>query len=1300
MITINFSHSTSRMLLKSTLWSILFLSTLTLRSQNTNYGSNSGTGGSANTNFGSYTGTSNHGTSNTFLGAWSGRYSVGNYNFFGGSNAGLNSSDGDYNVFLGSNAGKNAEGSSNVFIGYASGFKNDGNSNLFAGMDAGYNGITGSNNVFLGFRSGFLTTGSNNIFIGHQAGYNETGSNKLYIDNTSTSSPLIWGDFSSNVLRFNGSVGIGGAPAFPFHVTQTNVDAWQGRFTNGPSNVYLAYHGGSGIHINTGVANNSSKYGLEIKNDDQVHFFVRGDGLVGIGNRDPEAALDVYRGTGTSGAIFRGTTRHSHFNYSTNEDTYIRGGLANSKVIINDGGGNVGVGTSQPAYHFHALGNDRARFEQTNGTLDLVAYGSGSQDYANTTGIFTPNKGLLLMSGLDNSGDIKFVTRNNGILSEKVRVANNGNVGIGLTSPSQKLDVSGNIRASGTLYANGGNSGDWNAAAGWGDHANFGYLTDGDTPDFGDGMNLRGASPSIHFNDTNSSDEASITVNGDWFYIRGHDNTNGESHASGWDINGSYWPFRINLTNDNVELGGNTYVQEGDFFVRSGNVGIGTTSPTSKLHVRGDTRSSTSIYDPIHRLAYFEAISGGADASIAIKGVRNGSVGTSSFIDFDLYDNNEAEEDQYINMARIGAGKEAAAGQNGQLRFFTNNNGTLGERMRIIANGNVGIGTTSPSHDLEVVGDAKVTGNLYLDGDFVYGEGIDPDPQASRLLALDEYDKMVYHELNDVRNPWGLRFVQDVLETGLSCMEFEDLNTGLAVEVDVLDIHGNLLLGNNGYIDDRDAELANEDQIWAGEHGGERDDWIHIAERIELSSNNNVGEGVVIFGKNTTSTQFLNLTQDGDDSYLANSTGLSGYFLKATDRDVTLGGDLTMPGGSVATLEGLTVNQNISVSGQVFTTSHGTSADWKSSYDNLTDPGIGLIYNATTQKVDIATDRALTLVNDKIGIDYGMGLKLGASDQLELDQGEIEIDASQVLGLPWEDQNGTLTHAGTVAVNGALSSSSLSTTSLTTSSIITGGIQISALTDGASYTQLLVEDGSGNVGTRSLSTLDLSPWTEDSGTVSYGGNANLTGTFDASAISTGSLSITGLVSGATFDRVLMEDGSGNLGYKDLSSFNFSHWAIDGSNNLSYNAGTITSTQGIYSEADNASDLALVVKNGATTNFKVDGAGNIRARKLELDLQSEWPDYVFKDNYELKSLEEVETYVKANNHLPDVPSEKEVRENGIDVAEMDGVLLQKIEELTLYIIEQNKTIKSQQKELKEQKEDFAARLEALEQKIGQ
>ena len=67
----------------------------------------------------------------------------------------------------------------------------------------------------------------------------------------------------------------------------------------------------------------------------------------------------------------------------------------------------------------------------------------------------------------------------------------------------------------------------------------------------------------------------------------------------------------------------------------------------------------------------------------------------------------------------------------------------------------------------------------------------------------------------------------------------------------------------------------------------------------------------------------------------------------------------------------------------------------------------------------------------------------------------------------------------------------------------------------------------------------------------------------------------------------------------------------------------------------------------------------------------WPDYVFASDYNLRSLNEVETYIEQNNHLPDVPSQKEVSEKGISLGNMDAKLLQKIEELTLYMIEMNK-----------------------------
>jgi hypothetical protein len=73
----------------------------------------------------------------------------------------------------------------------------------------------------------------------------------------------------------------------------------------------------------------------------------------------------------------------------------------------------------------------------------------------------------------------------------------------------------------------------------------------------------------------------------------------------------------------------------------------------------------------------------------------------------------------------------------------------------------------------------------------------------------------------------------------------------------------------------------------------------------------------------------------------------------------------------------------------------------------------------------------------------------------------------------------------------------------------------------------------------------------------------------------------------------------------------------------------------------------------------------------LDPTINWADYVFDKNYKLTSLEEVESFVNANKHLPEVPSTAEVQSNGINLQEMDALLLKKVEELTLYLIEMKK-----------------------------
>lgn len=77
----------------------------------------------------------------------------------------------------------------------------------------------------------------------------------------------------------------------------------------------------------------------------------------------------------------------------------------------------------------------------------------------------------------------------------------------------------------------------------------------------------------------------------------------------------------------------------------------------------------------------------------------------------------------------------------------------------------------------------------------------------------------------------------------------------------------------------------------------------------------------------------------------------------------------------------------------------------------------------------------------------------------------------------------------------------------------------------------------------------------------------------------------------------------------------------------------------------------------------------------------WSDYVFAPDYSLMPLQEVEQFVKTNRHLPDIPSEQEVLDKGIDVAEMNALLLKKVEELTLYIIEIEKQVEALKNEMK-------------------
>lgn len=184
----------------------------------------------------------------------------------------------------------------------------------------------------------------------------------------------------------------------------------------------------------------------------------------------------------------------------------------------------------------------------------------------------------------------------------------------------------------------------------------------------------------------------------------------------------------------------------------------------------------------------------------------------------------------------------------------------------------------------------------------------------------------------------------------------------------------------------------------------------------------------------------------------------------------------------------------------------------------------------------------------------------------------------------------------------------------------------------------------------------------------------------------GSLTVT---TGAGAGKVLTSDAAGNATWQTPAAGG-SGWA---------QGGTTVGAVKLLGTIDNY-DLPIITNNvermrissngnvgigiaNIGTDYKLYVSGNIRARKVRVDQQN-WPDYVFSRNYQLMPLTDLEQFIEKNRHLPDMPSAKEVSKEGLDVGSNQAALLKKIEELTLYIIEQHKRIEALEKAAKAEK----------------
>ncbi len=434
--------------------------------------------GSYNTFIGRQSGIVNTtGHRNTFLGANSGqRNNSGEYNTFVGAASGMyNREGGNRNTFVGAYSGLgNTSGADNTFVGSHSGEENTtGNHNTFLGSGSGTDNTSGERNTFLGRWSGFRnTTGFRNAFVGSTSGYNNTtGERNAFLGSAS-------GYNNTSGIR-NTFIGNGAG----YYNTTGDRNVYVGRtagYNNitGNGNVLLGNEAG---YNETG----SNKLYIANSSNSTLIYGDFSSRNVGINTTSPGNTLDVNGGIDISNYIRHNGDENTTIGFAQNDEIRLKTNGTDRLYVKNNG--NIGIGISTPDSKLDVSGgidindyirhngdenttigfaqNDEIRLK-TNGTDRLYVKNNGNIGI----GISTPDSKLDVSGGIDindyirHNGDenttIGFAQndeirlKTNG--SDRVSVKSNGNVGIGTLSPSEKLSVFGGLQIGNTQSLNQG----------------------------------------------------------------------------------------------------------------------------------------------------------------------------------------------------------------------------------------------------------------------------------------------------------------------------------------------------------------------------------------------------------------------------------------------------------------------------------------------------------------------------------------------------------------------------------------------------------------------------------------------------------------------------------------------------------------------------------------------------------------------------------------------------------------------------------------------------------------------------
>lgn len=763
-----------------------------------------------------------------------------------------------------------------------------------------------------------------------------------------------------------------------------------------------------------------------------------------------------------------------------------------------------------------------------------------------------------------------------------------------------------------------------------------------------------------------------------------------------------------------------------NWFPNQGSVGIGTRTPSKDLEVIGDlnvtgaTSSSSMQTTTLQSGSLLNLNNAVINGKLGIGGISNPSEALDVLGNLKLSGNITAQGVNFQTLTSTsGTFGSLTVNQNvnvGGNIVLTNNLSALGITStsvntqtltaglatfddnasftkNIFVSGKLGIGVAQPNESLEVGGNIKSTGSL-LSQSLTTGAG--------QLTSLLVNQNSVFNGLVGIgtNTPGEKLHVAGNIKAD---------NTITSNTLNATNVQAGQL--NSGAATFSDNISAAKDVSVTGKVG------IGVAspaESLDVNGNLKLTGGITASSLNVNQGSFSQGLSAGNTSVNGTLTvtgqltaqSLSLMDINATN-NISVGKDFTVTGKSNlnggATIDGVTSINDLQVSGTVnakdiSVTDVTTTGNATIGHDiNVT--GKGLIGSDLTVNGKLnAQSLSIADVTSTGSVSVGQNLTVSGATQLNgtLNTGAVSASSVTTTGSISTAQDLSVTGNTTLnnlTINGQLISKGFSADGINTQGSITAGQNLTV--NGTTTVKALhVNDTlmgkvinatdvgtSGNLGVGSVLTV--------AGKSQLRGGAAITGNSTVS----GDLSVTGVFSAGTLSiSDINTNGSANVG-QNLTVAGAVQ--VGGNFNASGNvkAGVIEANEFKKSDGtplfnlDNTSitKTLAVAADHVPSDYKLAVGGNIIATGVDIKIPQKWPDYVFTDGHKLLTIDEVNTFIKEHGHLPGVLSASEMQtKQNYSVSEMDAKLLEKIEELTLYIINQNREMNVMKKEIEELK----------------